>query len=223
MAAAGRARARWCCRRRWRPSRRSRGSCSDGDGLRPRRGRRRGDGQPLRPHERLPRPDGHVHRARSPTCMSHGADGLRQVAEDAVLNANYILARAEGRDDAGLRRPLHARGAVRRRLPEGHRRHHPRLRQGDDRRGLSPDDHVLPAGRARRDADRADRDRVQGRPRPVHRRPALARRAREGRQRGRGFKAAPRFAPRRRLDETLAARKPVLRWRPSNAFKQAAE
>jgi glycine dehydrogenase subunit 2 len=24
--------------------------------------------------------------------MSHGADGLRQVAEDAVLNANYILA-----------------------------------------------------------------------------------------------------------------------------------
>ena len=37
------------------------------------------------------------------------------------------------------------------------------------------------------------------------------------------FKAAPRFAPRRRLDETLAARKPVLRWRPSNSFKEAAE
>ncbi len=37
------------------------------------------------------------------------------------------------------------------------------------------------------------------------------------------FKAAPHFAPRRRLDETLAARKPVLRWRPSNSFKQAAE
>src|SRR5438046_5825015 len=43
------------------------------------------------------------------------------------------------------------------------------------------------------------------------------------------FKAAPRFAPRRRLDETLAARKPVLRWRPSNnppegdPMKQAAE
>ena len=25
--------------------------------------------------------------------LSHGADGLRQVAEDAVLNANYIMAR----------------------------------------------------------------------------------------------------------------------------------
>jgi glycine dehydrogenase subunit 2 len=26
--------------------------------------------------------------------MSHGADGLRQVAEDAVLNANYVMARS---------------------------------------------------------------------------------------------------------------------------------
>jgi len=28
--------------------------------------------------------------------LSHGADGLRQVAEDAVLNANYLRARLEG-------------------------------------------------------------------------------------------------------------------------------
>ena len=28
--------------------------------------------------------------------MSHGADGLRQVAEDAVLNANYVKARLSG-------------------------------------------------------------------------------------------------------------------------------
>ena len=31
------------------------------------------------------------------------------------------------------------------------------------------------------------------------------------------FKNAPMLAPRRRLDETLAARKPVLRWKPSQA------
>jgi glycine dehydrogenase subunit 2 len=43
------------------------------------------------------------------------------------------------------------------------------------------------------------------------------------------FKAAPLYAPRRRLDETLAARKPVLRWKPTNnppevdPLKQAAE
>jgi glycine dehydrogenase subunit 2 len=51
---------------------------------------------------------------------------------------------------------------------------------------------------------------------------SLAERAKSGKE-VETFKAAPRFAPRRRLDETLAARKPVLRWRPSNDFKQAAE
>ena len=49
--------------------------------------------------------------------MSHGADGLRQVAEDAVLNANYLRARLAGRADAVVSRHLHARGAVRRPLP----------------------------------------------------------------------------------------------------------
>lgn len=55
---------------------------------------------------------------------------------------------------------------------------------------------------------------------------ALARRAKRGDQAA-WFKAAPRFAPRRRLDETQAARKPVLRWRkpaPAAAStRQAAE
>ncbi len=51
---------------------------------------------------------------------------------------------------------------------------------------------------------------------------SLAERAKSGTA-AEDFKAAPRYAPRRRLDETLAARKPVLRWRPTNTFKQAAE
>ena len=40
------------------------------------------------------------------------------------------------------------------------------------------------------------------------------------------FKAAPLYSPRRRLDETKAARKPILRWTPpagANGAKQAAE
>ncbi|MGY9107579.1 MAG: aminomethyl-transferring glycine dehydrogenase subunit GcvPB, partial [Alphaproteobacteria bacterium] len=41
---------------------------------------------------------------------------------------------------------------------------------------------------------------------------ALASDAIEGRKER--FEAAPQFAPRRRLDETAAARKPVLRWYP---------
>ena len=37
------------------------------------------------------------------------------------------------------------------------------------------------------------------------------------------FRAAPRLTPRRRLDETAAARKPVLRWQPPAPQGQAAE
>jgi glycine dehydrogenase subunit 2 len=37
------------------------------------------------------------------------------------------------------------------------------------------------------------------------------------------FKDAPRFAPRRRLDETKAAREPRLRWQPPAEQKEAAE
>ena len=40
--------------------------------------------------------------------MSHGSDGLRQVAGDAVLNANYLMAGLERGSDARLRGPLHA-------------------------------------------------------------------------------------------------------------------
>jgi glycine dehydrogenase subunit 2 len=37
------------------------------------------------------------------------------------------------------------------------------------------------------------------------------------------FQSAPHFTPRRRLDETTAARKPVLRWRPEPVQQEAAE
>ena len=51
--------------------------------------------------------------------MSHGADGIRQASEDAVLNANYVRARFGRRALAALRGPaLHARGAFRRPVPE---------------------------------------------------------------------------------------------------------
>jgi glycine dehydrogenase subunit 2 len=37
------------------------------------------------------------------------------------------------------------------------------------------------------------------------------------------FRAAPRWTPRRRLDETAAARKPVLRWSPAPMDHRAEE
>ena len=72
-------------------------------------------------------------------------------------------------------------------------------------------------------ADRADRDREQGLARPVRRGAARPRRAGARRATPSDFRAAPRLTPRRRLDETAAARKPVLRWRPEPERKQAAE
>jgi glycine dehydrogenase subunit 2 len=50
---------------------------------------------------------------------------------------------------------------------------------------------------------------------------ALAARAKAGD--AASFQAAPRLTPRRRLDETTAARKPLLRWRPAMPQQEAAE
>ena len=117
--------------------------------------------------------------------LAHGADGMRQASEDAVLNANYVQGGTEGPDVAAVRRPaLHARGAVRRSLARGHRRLNARFRQGDDRRGLSSDDDVFPARGARRDADRADRVGKQRLARPVHRGAARSRDGGKARRHG---------------------------------------
>ena len=127
--------------------------------------------------------------------MSHGSDGLRQVAEDAVLNANYLRVSLQDVMSVSFPGVVHARGAVRRPLSEGHRRHDARFRKGADRRGLSPDDDVFPAGRARRAADRADRDREQGIARPICRRCCAAWPSGAVYSRGRcGLVSAPRRA-----------------------------
>jgi hypothetical protein len=93
--------------------------------------------------------------------------------------------RAVRADVAAVRRQaVHARGAVRRRLAEGHRHHDPRRCQGIDRRGLSSDDHVFPARGARRHADRADRIGVEGLARRIHRRAARSSDGRKARRHG---------------------------------------
>ena len=50
----------------------------------------------------------------------------------------------------------------------------------------------------------------------------LAKKAKQGDQ-AEWFKQAPRFTPRRRLDETAAARKPMLRWTRQEQSKDAAD
>ena len=85
--------------------------------------------------------------------LSHGADGLRQVAEDAVLNANYLQARLKtvmspAFDGFCMHEALFSDDFL-----NGGDIETIDIAKSADRRGFPPDDHVLPAGRARRHAD----------------------------------------------------------------------
>ena len=141
--------------------------------------------------------------------LSHGADGLRQVAEDAVLNANYVLRRLEGVLDApfGHSGPcMHEALFSDRGFAEG-------LSTLDLAKGLIDEGfhpmtmyfplvvHGAMLIEPTETESKAALDQFIGAVRSV------AERAKAG---DASLKAAPVFAPRRRLDETLAARKPVL-------------
>jgi glycine dehydrogenase subunit 2 len=145
--------------------------------------------------------------------MSHGADGLRQVAEDAVLAANYLRASLEA--DLSLSYPGPCMNEV----------------LFDDR--FLKDTGVTTLDFAKALIDEGYHPMTMYFPLVVHGAlliepteseskatldqfvtvlQMLAAAARSG-DTGR-FAAAPRLAPRRRLDETTAARRPILRWRP---------
>jgi glycine dehydrogenase subunit 2 len=159
--------------------------------------------------------------------MSHGSDGLRQVAEDAVLNANYLLARLKPHFSA----------------PFGER---PCMHEV-----LLDDDSIKPKGVETIDMAKALLDEgyhpfttyfplvVHGAMliEPTETEPkreldrfadvmiALAERVNAGDVEF--FKQAPKLTPMRRLDDTRAARQPKLRWRrganDTAAAKHAAE
>jgi glycine dehydrogenase subunit 2 len=154
--------------------------------------------------------------------MSHGADGLRQVAEDAVLNANYIKARLQD-----LMSPA---------FPDGPCMHEALF---DDEWLKGTDITTLDFAKAMIDEgfhpmtmyfplvvhgamliepteteSKAELDRF------IHAMRLLAEAAKAGDVDR--FKGAPFHAPLRRLDETRAARSPVLRWSAPQGSNQAA-
>jgi glycine dehydrogenase subunit 2 len=154
--------------------------------------------------------------------MSHGSDGLRQVAEDAVLNANYL--RAGLADDLSLSFPGPCMHEV----------------LFDDR--FLKDTGVTTLDFAKALIDEGYHPMTMYFPLIVHGAMLIEPTETESKasldqfvdvlrglaQRARGgdaenFRSAPRFTPRRRLDETAAARKPVLRWRPDTEHREAAE
>ncbi|MAT34900.1 MAG: glycine dehydrogenase (aminomethyl-transferring) [Ponticaulis sp.] len=152
--------------------------------------------------------------------MSHGADGLKQVAEDAVLNANYIQARlkhimtpafegfcmhealfsdkftADGTETIDIAKAL---------IDEGY---HPMTMY------FPLVVHGAMLIEPTETESKGELDRF------CNALEAIAKRAAEGDE---SLKGAPYLAPMRRLDETQAARKPVLKWVPDNPQSVAAE
>ncbi|MCR2832813.1 aminomethyl-transferring glycine dehydrogenase subunit GcvPB [Parerythrobacter lacustris] len=143
--------------------------------------------------------------------LSHGADGLKQVAEDAVLNANYILRSMEDLldapfgasgpcmhealfSDAGFGGGLSTLDLAKGLIDEGYHPmtvyfplvvHGAMLVEPTETESKHSLDQFIAAFRH------------------------VTERAKAGDE---GLKQAPYYAPRRRLDETQAARKPVLAW-----------
>jgi glycine dehydrogenase subunit 2 len=141
--------------------------------------------------------------------LSHGADGLRQVAEDAVLNANYVLRSLDDLLDApfGESGPcMHEALFSDRGFAEGISTLDLAKALIDE--GFHPMTMYFPLVvhgamliEPTETESKATLDQFIGALRSV------AKRAKAGDE---ALKAAPIYAPRRRLDETLAARKPVL-------------
>jgi glycine dehydrogenase subunit 2 len=141
--------------------------------------------------------------------LSHGADGLRQVAEDSVLNANYVLRALEDVLDAPFAKSgpcMHEAIFSDRGFAEGFSTIDVAKALIDE--GFHPMTMYFPLVvhgamlvEPTETESRATLDQFIGALR------SIADRARAGDE---ALKAAPVHAPRRRLDETLAARKPIL-------------
>jgi glycine dehydrogenase subunit 2 len=143
--------------------------------------------------------------------LSHGADGLRTVAEDAVLNANYVLRSCEDLlpapfadsgpcmhealfSDAGLAEGFSTLDIAKGLIDEGF---HP----------MTVYFPLVVKGAML--VEPTETESKAGLDRFITSLRSLAERAKAGDE---SLHSAPHFAPRRRLDETLAARKPVLVW-----------
>ncbi|MCY7398482.1 MAG: aminomethyl-transferring glycine dehydrogenase subunit GcvPB, partial [Sphingomonas bacterium] len=141
--------------------------------------------------------------------LSHGADGLRQVAEDSVLNANYLLRSLEDVLDAPFAHSgpcMHEAIFSDKGFAEGFSTID--VAKGLIDEGFHPMTMYFPLVvhgamlvEPTETESKASLDQFIVALRSV------AERARDGDE---ALKAAPIYAPRRRLDETLAARKPIL-------------
>ena len=154
--------------------------------------------------------------------LSHGRDGVRQASEDAVLSANYILASLKDVMTAPFGDgPCMHEALFDDRFLEGTGVTTLDFAKAMIDEGYHPMTMYFPLvvhGAMLIEPTESESKESLDRFIAVLR--GLAAEAKAG-HRAR-FEGAPRFAPRRRLDETAAARKPVLRWKP-DPLPEAAE
>ena len=154
--------------------------------------------------------------------LSHGRDGVRQASEDAVLSANYILASLKDVMSAPFGDgPCMHEALFDDSFLEGTGVTTLDFAKAMIDEGYHPMTMYFPLvvhGAMLIEPTESESKEALDRFIHVLRQLALEAIAKNTAR----FEGAPRYAPRRRLDETAAARKPVLRWRPS-ALRQAAE
>ncbi|MBX7199263.1 MAG: aminomethyl-transferring glycine dehydrogenase subunit GcvPB [Rhodospirillaceae bacterium] len=157
--------------------------------------------------------------------MAMGADGLKQASGDAVLNANYLLARLSAEMTPAFAGPCMHECVFDDRFLKGTGVTTLDIAKALIDEGVHPPTMYFPLVvhgallmEPTETESKATLDQF------VESMLHLARKAKAGGAEAE-FRAAPQFSPRRRLDETKAARKPVLRWMPptAGASSQAAE
>src|SRR5579862_255746 len=153
--------------------------------------------------------------------LSHGADGIRQASEDAVLAANYILASLKNELSAPFEGPCMHEALFDDSFLEGTGVTTLDFAKAMIDEGYHPMTMYFPlVVHGAMLIEPTESESKQSLDRFIHVLRSLATEARE--KKTERFAGAPRLAPRRRLDETAAARKPVLRWKP-DPVKAAAE
>ncbi|MHA1559918.1 MAG: aminomethyl-transferring glycine dehydrogenase subunit GcvPB [Alphaproteobacteria bacterium] len=147
--------------------------------------------------------------------LSHGADGTRRASEDAVLNANYVRV---GLSDV-FSQPFGDQICMHEVLFDDSFLERTGVSTLDFAKamideGFHPMTMYFPlVAHGAMLVEPTESESKEALDQFIATMRDLARRAREGD--AEAFKVAPTLAPRRRLDETLAARKPILRWQPA--------
>jgi glycine dehydrogenase subunit 2 len=154
--------------------------------------------------------------------LSHGRDGVRQASEDAVLSANYILASLKDVMSAPFGEgPCMHEALFDDSFLEGTGVTTLDFAKAMIDEGYHPMTMYFPlVVHGAMLIEPTESESKESLDRFIHVLRELALEAKAGKTAR--FAGAPRLAPRRRLDETAAARKPVLRWR-REPLHQAAE